>query len=187
MAIIQRRSENDPLLSVPEKVFTPIRERVSSDMQKEITITQSLPMECKYCGRELSTIDEKAVALCGRCISVNLQEHEEALKSHKKPIKPLPTPTDPLCLKRKCKRCSGEYLPSGQNQKYCPDCKENDMKVRKAVKKIQKLTPMTPRETTAIGPVVDAALELVRRCTELGISHAVQLNISGTKLTIERG
>ena len=103
------------------------------------------------------------------------------------PIKPLPTPTDPLCLKRKCKRCSGEYLPSGQNQKYCPDCKENDMKVRKAVKKIQTLTPMTPRETTAIGPVVDAAMELVRRCTELGISHAVQLNISGTKLTIERG
>ena len=34
---------------------------------------------------------------------------------------------------------------------------------------------------------LDTALELVRRCTELGISHAVQLNISGTKLTIERG
>jgi hypothetical protein len=48
-------------------------------------------------------------------------------------------------------------------------------------------TSSTSQETTAIGPVVDAALELVKRCTELGISHAVQLNISGTKLTIERG
>ena len=125
MAIIQRRSENDPLVTAPEG------------------------------------FDQAPI----------------------KPL-PLPTPTDPLCLKRKCKRCSGEYLPSGQNQKYCDACRENDKKVKKAVK---KLTVMTPRETTAIGPVVDAALELVKRCTELGISHAVQLNISGTKLTIERG
>jgi hypothetical protein len=86
---------------------------------------------------------------------------------------------------KSCKGCSKDFFPRAKNQKFCEYCRPKP--ARKSKKNLQGLHSMSSQETTAIGPVVDAALELVRRCTELGISHAVQLNISGTKLTIERG
>jgi len=101
----------------------------------------------------------------------------------------VPTETPGVTTNTKvCAECSDRFIPSGKNQKFCQTCRalRNASGLGKKKSKIQKLRPMSFDETKSCAPLIEAAVALVKLCTEHGVEHAVEFYIGSVKVTVSK-